>query len=105
MLPMTSAPSLLTNRRTASSALSASQLWNDTEPASLAIGFPSTSTRCRCSMVNRIMIRTEAHAIQVHCGLFYTVSKGRAMRDERVLNEVSVIGRITDLREVERKEP
>src|SRR5437773_7175301 len=31
--------------------------------------------------------------------------KGRAMSDERVLNEISVIGRITDLREVERKEP
>src|SRR2546428_12668361 len=27
------------------------------------------------------------------------------MSDERVLNEISVIGRITDLREVERKEP
>src|SRR2546428_5215128 len=37
--------------------------------------------------------------------MFYTVSKGRAMSDERVLNEISVIGRITDLREVERKEP
>jgi IMP dehydrogenase len=47
---------------------------------------------------------TEARAIRVHGALFYTDSKGADMSDERVFNEIPVIGRV-DLREVERAEP
>src|SRR5207245_11168546 len=54
MSPMSSASSRLMNRRTASSAESASKTWNDTEVGSLAMGGPEDWVRWRCSIVKRI---------------------------------------------------